>query len=66
MVSGEPGASGRIVPNHVALAWPEEFAIVTTLDLKMTAEHVLATIKRQDGAHCEAVQQVTQAIIVEI
>ena len=60
MVVGGPGASGGPVPSHVALVWPKEFAIVTTPDLKMTVDRVLATIKRQDGVHCEAVQQVTQ------
>lgn len=68
MVGGGPGASGHLVPSHVELAWPKEFAIVTTPDLKMMVDRVLETIKRQDGVHCEAVQQVKQAtyVIVEI
>ena len=59
MVIGVPGAGGRPVPSLVALEWREDIVPATTPNLKMAAELVWGTVKKQEDVHYEGVQQVT-------
>ena len=51
MVIGVPGAGGRPVPSLVALESREDIVPATTPNLKMAAELVWGTVKKQEDVH---------------